>query len=134
MSGDRQMNGTLLELFDLSGKVAIVTGATGTLGGEMARGLSRAGVKVGILGRREKRAAEIVTEIEREGGEAVALVADVLDRQGLEVTRGEVIERWDRLDVLVNAAGGNVPEATGSGHVDTGGVDQHVEPVPALDH
>jgi len=116
------VNEQLLELFDLSGKVAIVTGATGTLGGEMARGLSRAGVKVGILGRREKRAAEIVTEIEREGGEAVALVADVLDRQGLEATRGEVIERWDRLDVLVNAAGGNVPEATVSGHVEIFGL------------
>jgi len=112
------MNATLLELFDLSGKVAIVTGATGTLGGEMARGLSRAGAKVGILGRRERRAAKIVTEIEREGGEAAALVADVLDRQGLEAARGEVIERWHRLDVLINAAGGNVSEATVSGNVE----------------
>jgi NAD(P)-dependent dehydrogenase (short-subunit alcohol dehydrogenase family) len=112
MRGDRQMNEKLSRLFDLSGKVAVVTGATGTLGGEMARGLARAGARVGILGRRERRAAGVVAEIEREGGEAVALVADVLDRKGLESVRREVIDRWGRLDVLVNAAGGNVPEAT----------------------
>jgi len=105
-------------LFDLSGKVAVVTGATGTLGGEMARGLARAGARVGILGRRERRAAEVAAEIEREGGEAVALVADVLDRKRLEDACEKVIDRWDRLDVLVNAAGGNVPEATVSGNAE----------------
>jgi NAD(P)-dependent dehydrogenase (short-subunit alcohol dehydrogenase family) len=129
MRGDRQVNEKLLDLFDLSGKVAVVTGATGTLGGEMARGLSRAGAKVGILGRRERRAAEVVAEIEREGGEAVALVADALDREGLEAARREVIDRWDRLDVLVNAAGGNVPEATVSGNVEFFGL-----PEEALRH
>ena len=105
-------------LFDLSGKVAVVTGATGTLGGEMARGLARAGARVSILGRRERRAAEVAAEIEREGGEAVALVADVLDRKRLEDACEKVIDRWDRLDVLVNAAGGNVPEATVSGNAE----------------
>lgn len=99
-------------LFGLSGKVAVVTGATGTLGGEMARGLARAGARVGILGRREERAAEVVAEIENAGGEALALPADVLDRQQLEVARNAVMARWGRLDILVNAAGGNVPEAT----------------------
>ena len=94
------MNETTLELFDLSGKIAIVTGATGTLGGEMARGLARAGAKVGILGRRERRAVEVVADIEREGGEAVALVADVLDREGQEVAKsiGEAA-RFLKLDV-----------------------------------
>jgi NAD(P)-dependent dehydrogenase (short-subunit alcohol dehydrogenase family) len=68
MRGGRRVNGTLEGLFDLSGRVAVVTGATGTLDGEMARGLARAGARVGILGRREKRAAEVVAEIENEGG------------------------------------------------------------------
>jgi NAD(P)-dependent dehydrogenase (short-subunit alcohol dehydrogenase family) len=123
------MNETLLDLFGLSGKVAVVTGATGTLGGEMARGLAHAGAKVGILGRRERRAAEAVAEIEREGGEAVALVADVLDREGLEDARRKVIDRWDRLDVLVNAAGGNAPGATVSGDAEIFGL-----PEEALRH
>ena len=99
-------------LFDLSGRVAVVTGATGVLGGTMARGLARAGVKVGILGRREERAGEVVGEIEDAGGEAMALIADVLDREQLEAARDAVLERWDRVDILVNAAGGNVPAAT----------------------
>ena len=116
------MNGTLEGFFDLSGRVAVVTGATGILDGEMARGFARAGARVGILGRREKRAAEVVAEIENEGGGAVTLVADVLDREGLEATRGVVIHRWGRLDVLVNAAGGNVPEATVSGNKDIFGL------------
>ncbi len=99
-------------LFDLSGRVAVVTGATGVLGGAMARGLAGAGVKVGILGRKEERAREVVREIEDADGEAMALIADVLDREQLEAARDAVLERWGRVDILVNAAGGNVPAAT----------------------
>ena len=105
----------LKELFDLSGRVAVVTGATGTLGGEMARGLARAGARVGVLGRREGRAAEAVAEIEDAGGKAMALPADVLDREQLVAARDAITGRWGRPDILVNAAGGNVPEATVSG-------------------
>ncbi len=99
-------------LFDLSGKVAVVTGATGVLGGAMARGLARAGARVGVLGRRKERAEEVAAEVENPGGEALALPADVLKREQLEVARDAVLERWGRVDVLVNAAGGNVPAAT----------------------
>lgn len=105
-------------LFDLSGQVAVVTGATGTLGGEMARGLARAGARVGVLGRREERAARVVAEIEAAGGEAMALPADVLDRGQLEAARDALDERWTRPDILVNAAGGNAPEATVSGDME----------------
>ena len=105
----------LADLFDLSGRVAVVTGATGTLGGEMARGLARAGARVGVLGRREGRAAEVVAEIEGKGGRAMALPADVLDRGQLEAALDALAGRWGRPDILVNAAGGNVPEATVSG-------------------
>ena len=100
------------ELFDLSGRAAVVTGATGVLGGTMARGLAEAGAKVGILGRRKERAENVVREIEDSGGEAMALGADVLDRGQLEAARDAVLERWDGVDILVNAAGGNVPAAT----------------------
>jgi NAD(P)-dependent dehydrogenase (short-subunit alcohol dehydrogenase family) len=111
MTGPR--TGDVLEqLFDLSGKVAVVTGATGVLGGAMARGLAGAGARVGVLGRRRGRAEEVVREISNSGGEATALPADVLDREQLEAARDAVLGRWGRLDILVNAAGGNLPAAT----------------------
>lgn len=100
------------ELFDLSGRVAVVTGATGVLGGAMAGGLAGAGARIGVLGRREERAKEVVSEIENAGGEALSLSADVLDREQLEAAREEVLGRWGRVDILVNAAGGNLPAAT----------------------
>lgn len=102
------------QLFSLEGRVAVVTGGTGVLGGEMARGLARAGARVGVLGRREEKAREVAEGIEREGGDAMPLPADVLDRERLASVREAVMERWGRVDILVNAAGGNVPEATAS--------------------
>jgi NAD(P)-dependent dehydrogenase (short-subunit alcohol dehydrogenase family) len=65
-----------------------------------------------VLGRRKERAEEITAEVENRGGEALALPADVLKREQLEAARDAVLERWGRVDVLVNAAGGNVPAAT----------------------
>ena len=100
------------ELFGLEERVAVVTGGTGVLGGAMARGLARAGAKVGVMGRHQEKAEAAVGDIEAEGGAALALPADVLDREQLEATREAVVERWGRLDVLVNAAGGNMPSAT----------------------
>jgi NAD(P)-dependent dehydrogenase (short-subunit alcohol dehydrogenase family) len=102
----------LQDLFSLDGQVSIVTGGTGVLGGAMARGLARAGAKVGVLGRRREQAEAAVALIEAEGGCALALPADVLARGQLEAARDAVVERWGRLDVLVNAAGGNMPAAT----------------------
>ncbi len=102
----------LNDLFSLEGQVAIVTGGTGVLGGVMARGLARAGAKIGVLGRRRAQAEDAVRAIEAAGGIALALVADVLDRAQLEAARDAVVEQWGRLDVLVNAAGGNMPSAT----------------------
>lgn len=109
---ERETAPFLDDLFSLSGKVAVVTGATGTLGGAMARGLSAAGARVGVLGRREGRAEEVAAEISGGGGEALALPADVLDREGLEGARDAALGRWGKIDLLVNAAGGNVPGAT----------------------
>lgn len=100
------------ELFSLEGKVAVVTGGTGVLGSVMARGLARAGAKVAIMGRRKERAEEVAQTISDGGGEAMALPADVLDREGLISARGDLLERWGRVDILLNGAGGNVAEAT----------------------
>ncbi len=102
----------LNDLFSLEGQVAVVTGGTGVLGGVMARGLARAGAKIGVLGRRRAQAEDAAQAIEAAGGAALALPADVLDRAQLEAARDAVVEQWGRLDVLVNAAGGNMPAAT----------------------
>lgn len=101
-------------MFSLEGKVAVVTGGTGVLGGEMARGLASAGARVGILGRRPEKAEEVSSGIQDTGGEAMPLPADVLDREQLLAGRDALLARWGRIDILVNAAGGNVPEATAS--------------------
>ncbi len=101
----------LAEQFSLDGKVALVTGGTGVLGGAMARGLARAGAKVGILGRRAELAESVALNICNEGGEALALPADVLDKSQLEKSRTNLLERWGHIDILVNAAGGNYAPA-----------------------
>jgi NAD(P)-dependent dehydrogenase (short-subunit alcohol dehydrogenase family) len=106
------VEGTVQELFSLRGRVAVVTGATGVLGGEMARSLAQSGARVAVLGRRERKARSVAREIEQAGGEALALPADVLERDQLEEARDTLLQTWGGVDILVNAAGGNVPEAT----------------------
>lgn len=100
------------QLFNLSGKVALVTGGTGVLGGAMALGLAQAGAKVAVLGRRVEKAAETVAQIEAAGGEGFALPADVMDKAQLETARQQLIDKYGKLDILVNAAGGTTPQAT----------------------
>jgi NAD(P)-dependent dehydrogenase (short-subunit alcohol dehydrogenase family) len=107
------MNSTIgLESFDLSGKVAVVTGGTGILGGAIATGLARAGAKVAVIGRRKRVGATVVEIIRELGGNAEAIVADVLDPASLREARSTLEQSWGRVDVLLNCAGGNVPEAT----------------------
>lgn len=100
------------DLFSLEGRVAVVTGASGVLGGAMARGLARAGARVGVLARRRDRVEGLAQEIEAAGGEALPLVADVLDRERLEAARAALLERWGEVHLLVNGAGGNVADAS----------------------
>lgn len=103
----------LRDLYGLDGQVAVVTGGTGVLGGEMARGLARAGAKVAVLGRRAEHAERVAKEITAlGGGEAMPLPADVGDAQQLSDARDRLLDRWGRIDILLNAAGGNVPAAT----------------------
>lgn len=100
------------QLFDVRGRVAVVTGGSGVLGSAMAGGLAAAGVRVAILGRRLDRAQAVATRLESSGGEAIAAAADVLDAAALARARDVVSGRWGRIDILVNAAGGNLPQAT----------------------
>jgi NAD(P)-dependent dehydrogenase (short-subunit alcohol dehydrogenase family) len=98
-------------LFGLDGQVAVVTGGTGVLGGTMARGLAGAGARVGVLGRREANARQVVSDIQSAGGEAMPLAADVLDGDQLLEARTAILDQWGSVDILVNAAGGNQPDA-----------------------
>jgi NAD(P)-dependent dehydrogenase (short-subunit alcohol dehydrogenase family) len=100
-----------MSAFDLIGKVAVVTGGYGVLGGAMADGLAAAGVHVAVLGRRREQAEGKAEEFRRGGGEALALVADVLDEAQLAAARDELVRAWGRVDILINAAGGHVARA-----------------------
>lgn len=100
------------DLFDLHGSTAVVTGGTGVLGTAMARGLARAGARVGVLARHRAAAERVTADITAIGGEALALTADVLQPDELAEARDRMLERWGRIDLLVNAAGGNVAAAT----------------------
>ncbi len=98
--------------FDLTNRTAIITGGAGALGGAMAESLARAGVRVGILSRSSDRVTAQVQSIEDAGGSAMALVADVTDRDTLTAARDAVLAEWGQIDILINAAGGNMPGAT----------------------
>jgi NAD(P)-dependent dehydrogenase (short-subunit alcohol dehydrogenase family) len=102
----------LSDLFSLSGKTAIITGGTGVLGSAMAVGLARAGAKVAVLGRRQAQADQVVSEIEAAGGIGLALSADVTQHDTLTAARDQLLKAWGQIDILINAAGGNVPAAT----------------------
>ena len=103
------------DLFALDGRVAVVTGGSGVLGGAMASGLASAGARVAVLGRRRDAAEARAAELRAAGAEARALVADVLDDAALRAARDELLADWGRVDVLVNAAGGNVARARTDG-------------------
>ena len=99
-------------LFSLDQETAVVVGGTGVLGGTLAEALAAAGARVAVVGRSEARGQERVRRIEADGGRAVFQAADALDRDSLARARDAITGRWGPVGVLVNAAGGNRPEAT----------------------
>ena len=99
-------------MFSVEGKVVVITGGYGVLGASMARSLAAHGARVVIVGRRAEKGKALVAELEQTGAEALFCWADVLDREALVAAREAVVERWGSVDVLINAAGGNMPGAT----------------------
>ena len=97
---------------DLTGKVAVVTGAGGILCSQMAKVLARAGAKVALLNRSVEAINQYASEINAEGGVARAYQVNVLDRAGLEDVAAKVLAELGPCDILVNGAGGNNPKAT----------------------
>lgn len=98
-------------MVDLNGKVAVITGGNGVLGGAIAKGLALQGVKVAILGRNPHTVASRVKEITSTGGKALAVEADVLNRKELTSAKEKINQVLGKIDILVNAAGGNMPGA-----------------------
>lgn len=100
-------------LYDLSGRVAVVTGGYGVLGGSMARFLSEQGARVAILGRDAAKGEAKTTEISSAtGGDVMFLQADVLEKAALEKACEKLCSEWGGVDILLNAAGGNQAGAT----------------------
>jgi NAD(P)-dependent dehydrogenase (short-subunit alcohol dehydrogenase family) len=98
-----------MESFSLKDKVILVTGGTGILGDAFVKGIAQAGGIVGILGRNEKVAQERADAVNANGGQAIALVTDVMNEAGLLAARNKVMDTYGRIDGLVNGAGGNMP-------------------------
>ncbi len=99
-------------LFDIDGYVVVVTGGTGVLGRSICKYLALQGAKVVVLGRNAGKGHAIADDIKESGGEALFLATDVLDRDVLELNLNAIMQKYGRVDALLNAAGGNMPGAT----------------------
>ncbi len=110
---DRGMSlADLAALFSVREHVIVVPGGTGALGSAMARGLVAGGARVAVLGRRAAACEQIAGELRALGGEALGIACDVLDRESLRAAHEQVESAFGAVDGLVNAAGGNAPQAT----------------------
>ncbi len=98
-------------LFNLTGRVIVITGASGVLAGSAARYFASQGAHVVFLGRDQAKLDRALADTAGLPGQTVAYSCDVLDKPGLEKVRDEVVARFGRVDVLINAAGGNQPGA-----------------------
>ncbi len=108
--------------FDLTDRVAVVTGGAGTLGLAMARGLAEAGAKVALLSRRHEAVDAAAAALRADGYQALGVPADVLDPSALADAAERVVQAWGRVDVLLTAAGGNRPDAIVFGERDLFGL------------
>ena len=100
------------ELFNIKGYVVVITGGTGVLGRAIAKFLAINGAKVIILGRKEEVGQEIVAEIKAAGGQCEFLKTDVMNQEVVQQNCDYIVEKYGRIDTLLNAAGGNMKGAT----------------------
>ncbi len=98
--------------YDFSGRVVVITGALGILGSEMARALAGCGANVVLLDRNLEPGPRVLESMAQDACRATILGADVLDSDSLRQAATEVLNRFGHVDALINAAGGNKPEAT----------------------
>ncbi|MHB8643863.1 MAG: SDR family oxidoreductase [Gaiellaceae bacterium] len=112
MNGDQESVPGGDGLFSLRGRVAVVVGASGAIGRAFASAVGSAGASVALIGRREQPLREVANSLAEIGVDAAPFPADMLDVAGLSDVRDAVCARWGSIDLLLNAAGGNVPDAT----------------------
>ncbi|MET0906645.1 MAG: glucose 1-dehydrogenase [Tardiphaga sp.] len=98
-------------LFDLTGRVALVTGGNGGIGLGMARGLAAAGASIVIAGRNQAKSEAAVTELSTSGAKAIALTVDVNDNNAVKAMVADTLKAFGRIDILINNAGMNVRKA-----------------------
>ena len=98
-----QMNQT--DIYRLDELVAVVPGGSGAIGSHLCKALARVGAAVAVVGRSAERAQAVVDEIEAEGGSALAVVADVTVRDQAERAVAETLDRFGRVDIIVNCVG-----------------------------
>lgn len=101
-----------MNLFEIKDKVAVVTGGSGTLGGSISKYLAINGVKIAVIGRTQENVDLRLSKIIKNGGEGIGLVVDVLNIEELRQARTTILDKWGRIDILINTAGGNLPGAT----------------------
>lgn len=94
---------------ELSGKTAVVTGGSGVLCSQFAKALAACGANVAVISRRQESVDSVASEIRSAGGQAIALSADILDKESLEKANEEVIRSFGTCSILINGAGGNHP-------------------------
>jgi NAD(P)-dependent dehydrogenase (short-subunit alcohol dehydrogenase family) len=104
--------GYIDDIFNLEGKTALITGGGGVLAGAIGHGLAMAGVNVVLAGRRKENTLANANKIKEAGGEARISIMDALNRDMIRETCNFVLSHYDGIDILINAAGGNVPGAT----------------------
>jgi NAD(P)-dependent dehydrogenase (short-subunit alcohol dehydrogenase family) len=100
------------EQFSIAGKVAVITGAGGVLGGNIAKHFIAQGAKVVALDIRREQLDARVGELTADGGEAIGFIGNVLDVENLKTVASQIVEKWGRIDILLNIAGGNTPGGT----------------------
>lgn len=98
--------------FDVSGRVAVVTGGSGVLGGSIAESLLSAGAKVVIIGRTPRNVEDKTRKLKMISSDVIGITCNVLHVDEIEKARDAILRKWHRVDILVNCAGGNIPGAT----------------------
>ncbi len=112
-------------LFNIHGQTAVITGGSGVLGSVMARALAAAGARVAVISLHATSSTKVVEAIQADGGEAIGITCDVMDRANLERAYTKILDSFGPIDILINGAGGNSPHATTSADLSFFDLDVH---------